>query len=764
MSDTTFVTRVTKIATAWAQAVNDWIYKGRSPLYVTSSGSVNAYLVTLPATSLYSALASGDTFTFKSHAANTSAATLSIVGASTLTAKNLYLGGSALVGGEIQIGDIVTVKYDGTQFQISSVTPYVRQLALSTGSSRIGFASSGSALTAGTVASALNDLCINVKNAPYLAKGNGTTDDTTAIADAIADASGRVLFFPKGTYLVSNLAVTADMEWVGEPGTTIKQKDATDDDLIEVSGTSKRVAFRGITFDGNESNQTAESAISIIDASNRGTEAAPGELTVEGCKFINQSHSSVRVAGSTTDAGQQFVVRVHHNTFVGGQDGVDGGSDFSPRYVEIKDALYVDVSHNHFDIGDGTYSVGVSGVVISGTSGNTDSGRVTVAHNTFVGTGRDATNIIGSIDMYSYQKNIIIVGNRLEDVKARAIDVKADSADVVIANNIVSGCTATNGTATVACLSSTTTNANGRIVVTGNIIENTKFTAISLSGGSTGANVADHHLVQGNLISQVGVGSADIQYGINLSELDHFAVIGNYIEGINPDAAAVGGLAIRITSCTGSGSIVGNHMVNLCGTAILTSSSTTLHLSVVGNMIDTTTNAASFSSRGISIDSVASAQIKANTINDIEAGEIAIRVANTTETTTVSGNAVLGTTTVGFTNGGSNTKLMVENNAFPATAFHNLTIASGAITAFHEYHTVDTESAAATDDLTTINGGRPYQLLTISATNAARTVVLKDGTGLLLAGDCTLDNTEDSITLRHNGSKWVEVSRSDNGA
>lgn len=94
-----------------------------------------------------------------------------------------------------------------------------------------------------------------------------------------------------------------------------------------------------------------------------------------------------------------------------------------------------------------------------------------------------------------------------------------------------------------------------------------------------------------------------------------------------------------------------------------------------------------------------------------------------------------------------------------------LTIATGAITAFSEYHTVDTESNAASDDLDTINGGWEGMVLTISAAASTRTVVAKDGTGnLKLAGDMSLDNAEDTLTLRYNGTNWLEISRSDNGA
>jgi len=94
-----------------------------------------------------------------------------------------------------------------------------------------------------------------------------------------------------------------------------------------------------------------------------------------------------------------------------------------------------------------------------------------------------------------------------------------------------------------------------------------------------------------------------------------------------------------------------------------------------------------------------------------------------------------------------------------------LTINTGAITVTDSYHRIDTQADAASDDLDTISATGSGAILVLKAENTARSVVLKDGTGnLKLAGDCTLDNTEDTIVLFYDGSNWLELCRSNNGA
>jgi hypothetical protein len=100
-------------------------------------------------------------------------------------------------------------------------------------------------------------------------------------------------------------------------------------------------------------------------------------------------------------------------------------------------------------------------------------------------------------------------------------------------------------------------------------------------------------------------------------------------------------------------------------------------------------------------------------------------------------------------------------NLPPATA----TISGGVITATTSFMRVDTEAAAASDDLDTINGGADGDILIVNAFSSARTVVMKDATGnLALAGDFSLDNSGDRIMLHFHNSAWNEISRSDNTA
>ena len=94
-----------------------------------------------------------------------------------------------------------------------------------------------------------------------------------------------------------------------------------------------------------------------------------------------------------------------------------------------------------------------------------------------------------------------------------------------------------------------------------------------------------------------------------------------------------------------------------------------------------------------------------------------------------------------------------------------LTIASGVVTLTNNSssYVLDTEGAAATDDLDTINGGQDGQIVILNSANAARNVVVKHNIGNIYnpnAFDITLDLTTDLVVLRYNATavRWIVVS------
>jgi hypothetical protein len=120
MADTLFVSKLTNIASTWLNTVNKFIYQGQNPVYVTSTNSGNNYTITLPAGSLFSSssVVAGAQFTFKVNAKNTAAATLTVVGSDAFGPKNIYFNGGGLSGSEMGGGAIVTVVYDGVQWNL----------------------------------------------------------------------------------------------------------------------------------------------------------------------------------------------------------------------------------------------------------------------------------------------------------------------------------------------------------------------------------------------------------------------------------------------------------------------------------------------------------------------------------------------------------------------------------------------------------------------------------------------------------------------
>lgn len=121
MADTVFQDNVASAANlvyaAWLNDQNNLTYRGIDPKYATTAGTANAQTLTISAMSSSATLTNGMCFTMKVGAAltNTAALTLAVNGFAAKSVTNA--DGSALAAGQWLAGQIVTVVYDGTQYQ-----------------------------------------------------------------------------------------------------------------------------------------------------------------------------------------------------------------------------------------------------------------------------------------------------------------------------------------------------------------------------------------------------------------------------------------------------------------------------------------------------------------------------------------------------------------------------------------------------------------------------------------------------------------------
>lgn len=157
--------------------------------------------------------------------------------------------------------------------------------------------------------------CVNVKDAPYNAKGNGTTDDTDAIrkafADAAASVSKRCVYFPRGVYLIdpsaskemfvlkSNMSVTG--EKVGLKGLSVlKIKDnsiqaqpagafraSLAEQMLLGGENAENIRVENMVFDGNYRGNRSQIDATTTMETNLVNFALVKGLNIKNCVFMN---------------------------------------------------------------------------------------------------------------------------------------------------------------------------------------------------------------------------------------------------------------------------------------------------------------------------------------------------------------------------------------------------------------------------------------------------------------------------------------------
>lgn len=127
---------------------------------------------------------------------------------------------------------------------------------------------------------------LNVKS--FGAKGDGKTDDTDALNEAINFSENNIVFFPKGVYLSGPIRPKRNVKLLGEGRNivTLKCRNQLNLDFIDLQ-TDKKLIIVGLTVDGNGVNQE------LLPNYPQAISVKLGSLVVQKCKVVNARNIAV---------------------------------------------------------------------------------------------------------------------------------------------------------------------------------------------------------------------------------------------------------------------------------------------------------------------------------------------------------------------------------------------------------------------------------------------------------------------------------------
>jgi parallel beta-helix repeat protein len=314
-------------------------------------------------------------------------------------------------------------------------------LSASNGSSLVGYVQSGTGAVATTVQARLRQ-SLSVKD--FGATGDGTTDDTTAIQNALNAGTGRSVYFPAGTYRISTtLLVKTKTTLIGEGmnKSIIKLTSGFGAGVTAIrneiiSGTvnvyyDTDLEFYGLTFDGNNNSTRTGELVGIakvqnVTFSNCGFQnhtyialamTANSNMVVTECYFTNNGRpipSTVSAPAlwiATSVLGTPYDARVENNFF---RDNNWSAAYFMPTRGSF-------TNNNCADNGESTVFCNDTGAYLR------------IENNTITGATR--SNISGS-GIECGSPYTIIVGNTIDGCAAEGIAL-SDVQNVTIADNMI---------------------------------------------------------------------------------------------------------------------------------------------------------------------------------------------------------------------------------------------------------------------------------------------------------------------------------------
>lgn len=203
---------------------------------------------------------------------------------------------------------------------------------------------------------------INVKDAPFNATGDGSTDDTVAVQAALdaAEAVGCGVYFPAGTYRLLEFTIPSNCKVYGDGqgATTLKAVDgAVLNILLNVPTTSSNVRVRDLTMDGNRDNA------GMVDAFSAPCNVGGTDVTFEQCEITRGTFTGAFV-GADAEVAKNVTFEgcyIHDNGGVtddaGNGVGISSGGVMTPQDIKILNCV---IKGNHNTITKPNDSSGVN--------------------------------------------------------------------------------------------------------------------------------------------------------------------------------------------------------------------------------------------------------------------------------------------------------------------------------------------------------------------------------------------------------------------
>ena len=409
------------------------------------------------------------------------------------------------------------------------------------------------------------------------AAGDGS-DATEAMKLALQEGN-ETIFVKQGDYTLKEILLKENVRIVGEGRASVLKlpPDLTNSIRGEVNGIEGisnsmfaingpvHVTFENLTFDGDFFNQpdpyNGGCFLRIFKPSFETDKKIM--VTFKNCQFINNNHTAIGVYGSgKTDF---IFVNVYDCYFAGGAKGTtqtaipdQWAQGYAPHYISCYDNVTLTVDGSKFidDIlPDNVETFGR--VAINATVTDTRSVAASdklstsmfITNNTFKNLGRNAAspNGLGVIDMYVNGENAVITGNKFINSQMQSVRGKVNVKNLVVSNNVIQG--GLDGG--IAFHPNNYASKKGNVVISQNVIENTKGYGVLLNGDSAKDEnpYFENAIVTDNVVN--GIGGVDyragLANGIFLKKVRNATLSGNQLINILYDGIyteSVDGLTI----------------------------------------------------------------------------------------------------------------------------------------------------------------------------------------------------------------------------